>query len=148
MTSMNEPCIYPLILLTEARCVVMDFDRLAIWHHLPGLITTALGGPLILFKELSGVLCIRKASKSKNLRFFTGYLTFKICFPAWFQVWGLHKMGTTYWWCSYLYIRFENQQRIDAAWKNRGTLLIWVWNCSPPHTYNINRAPWWPQNEY
>jgi len=32
----------------------MDFDRLAIWHQLPGLITTALGGPLILFKELSG----------------------------------------------------------------------------------------------
>jgi len=43
----------------------MDFDRLAIWHQLPGLITTALGGPLILFKELSG-FCVFKRHQNQR----------------------------------------------------------------------------------
>lgn len=121
-----------------------------------------LGGPLIFFQRTVGVLCIWnnsdsknrlvlgiwKASKSKNLRFFLGFLTFLVSLPARFQVWQFHQMETTYWWCLYLYIRFENQQWIDAGWKNRGTLLVWGWNGCPPHTYDINIAPWWAQNEY
>lgn len=176
---MNEWTPHLPIDSTHRSKLVMDFDRLANWHLLPGLITSVLWAVLLRFvlKNCGGSVYLKQfrlkepagseylkgikikepwvcgfqpppRTVLKNLRFYTGFLTFVISLPARFQVWGFPEMGTTYWWCLYLYIRFENQQWIDAAWKNRGTLLIWGWNGSPPHTYDINIAPWWALNEY
>ncbi len=137
---MNEPRIYPLILLTEARwswiLTALQFG-ISFRALLP-----VLGGPLILFKQLLRFCVFETIQTQRTAGSFSVFWHFKYFFPPRFQVWGFHRMRTTYWWCVYLHIRFENQQRIDPARKNHRTLLI------PAHTYDINIAPWWLQNQY